>query len=381
MDEVKKDESSAGKKDVPVIGDIISDKKDSSEDKKPSFEHKHEEVHKHHEHHHHMSHHENHSSGEDMTSKLRKNPWIISTVVLAVVVLVLLIGGVGGGSANVANQDQVTQRVLDFLNTQVPEGVTYVNTTLNGGLYEILVNYQGTQVPVYVTADGENLVQGVTPFSVVEQYAELDNSTSEPVEVSIGNAPVLGDASAPVTVVEFTDFSCPFCAAASGDNGELNAMMKQNQPTWEPIVTNMIKDYVDTGKVKFVVKYSFGHSGGHPAQLVAWCLNDQNSDLFWEFYSKAFALYDQQKTTQDVEDLTKMEDLAKGLGGVDINALDTCVTSGKYDSRFDAEQAEGQSYGVQGTPAFFVNGKLISGAVPYSQMKAAIDEELANTGA
>ena len=191
---------------------------------------------------------------------------------------------------------------------------------------------------------------------------------AQTASVEVGNSPVIGDEDAKVTVIEFSDFSCPFCAAASGDNADMTAYMKQNSPSWEPIVTNMMKDYVQTGKVKFAVKYSRGHSGGHPAQLVAWCLNDQN--LYWEFYPQAFA------HQEDVEDLAKMKTLAQSISGVNMASLQTCLDSGKYDSRFDSEQAEGSAAGVRGTPAFFVNGKLISGAVPYSQVKAAIEAEL-----
>lgn len=191
----------------------------------------------------------------------------------------------------------------------------------------------------------------------------------------MNDAPTLGSNDAPVTVVEFSDFSCPYCAMASGDNEQYLAYAKQNfGASWEPIVTNLIKDYVDTGKVKFVSKYMMGHSGGHPAQLVGWCLEDQSSDLFWKFYPAAFA--DQQ----DVEDLAKMKDLAKGLGA-DMTELQSCLDSNKYQSRFDTEQSEGIAVGVRGTPAFIVGksdgqGTLISGAVPYSQVKQAVEAAL-----
>ena len=193
---------------------------------------------------------------------------------------------------------------------------------------------------------------------------------AQKAEINIGDAPVIGDKNAKVTVVKFSDFSCPFCAAASGDNEQLISYMKQRNPSWEPIVTNMMKDYVETGKVRFAVKYMMGHSGGKPAQLVAWCLNDQSADLYWKFYSQAFVQQD------NVEDLAKMTTLAKTIGG-DMAKLQKCLDSKKYDSRFDREQNEGRQAGAQGTPAFFVNGQLISGAVPYSQMKQAIDSALA----
>ena len=206
--------------------------------------------------------------------------------------------------------------------------------------------------------------------SLTGNAIKAQNLPSQTASVEVGDSPVIGDENAKVTVIEFSDFSCPFCAAASGDNAELSAYMKQNSPSWEPIVTNLMKDYVQTGKVRFAVKYSMGHSGGHPAQLVAWCLQDQNADLYWKFYPQAFA------HQADVEDLAKMKALAQGISGVNMASLQTCLDSGKYNSRFDSEQAEGSAAGVRGTPAFFVNGKLISGAVPYSQVKAAVEAAL-----
>lgn len=197
---------------------------------------------------------------------------------------------------------------------------------------------------------------------------DVQTAPSAPVKLSIGSAPVIGNENAPVTIVEFSDFSCPYCAAASGDNPQIVASAKQSfGPSWEPIVSNVMKDYVDTGKVRFAVKYTKGHSGGNPAQSVAWCLNDQK--LYWKFYPEAFA------KQSDVEDLSKMKDLAKSLGA-DMNLLETCLSSKKYDAKFDSDSNEGIKAGVQGTPAFFINGKLVSGAVPYAQVKKLIDAEL-----
>lgn len=224
----------------------------------------------------------------------------------------------------------------------------------------------------------ENNTTGKVVNNVVNTQNNNPSGINSPVEITLdSDTPTIGDKNAPVTVVEFSDFSCPFCAAASGDNEQLNAYMKQRDSSWEPIATNLIKDYVNSGKVKFAVKFSFGHSGGHPAQLVAWCLNDQSSDLYWKFYPKAFADYDlNNQGTQAVEDISKMKDIAKSIGA-DMTKLESCLNSNKYSSRFDSEQAQGQASGVQGTPAFFVNGQLVEGAVPYSQIKALIDSELA----
>lgn len=296
-------------------------------------------------------------------SRMKKNPWILSTIVLAVIVVVLFF--VKSGSASVSEQE-AGSKLVGFLNNQVGGGVTLDSVSKDKGMYKVIVNYQGNAVPLYVTLDGSSFASSLQAFD------SQGSAPSEPVDISVGDSPVIGLASAPVTVIEFSDFSCPFCAAASGDNAEMVAYMKQNSPSWEPIVTNMMRDYVETGKVRFAVKYSMGHSGGKPAQLVAWCLNEQNSDLYWKFYPKAFENQD------DVEDLDKMKTLGLSVGGNSVQ-LQSCLDSGRYESRFELEQNEASAAGASGTPAFFVNGRVISGAVPYSEFKAIVEEELSKT--
>lgn len=196
------------------------------------------------------------------------------------------------------------------------------------------------------------------------------------VQMDIGDAPVLGDANAPVTVIEFSDFSCPYCAMASGDNPDLLAYAKQNfGQSWEPIIPNLISNYVDTGKVKLAVKYAYGHSGGNAAQLVSWCLEDQGH--YWDFYPLAYANQD------DVEDQSKMVSLASTIDGVNVSTLQSCLDSGKYQARLDQELNEGRAAGVTGTPTFLIGNEkdgylAVVGAQPFSQFETVVDSELSN---
>lgn len=139
-----------------------------------------------------------------------------------------------------------------------------------------------------------------------------------------------------------------------------------------------MKEYVATGKVKMAFKYTMGHTGGHPAHIVGWCLNDQSSDLFWKFYPQAFA------NQNDVENLTKMIALAKTLGA-DMTKLQSCIDSNKYDSRFAAEQNQGAQLGIAGTPGFIVGksdgstqANIVRGADAYSNFKQLVDAQLAS---
>lgn len=189
------------------------------------------------------------------------------------------------------------------------------------------------------------------------------------IPLQIGNSPILGNSSAPVTIYEFSDFSCPYCAAANGLNENAISVLKAMDSSWQAPVPNIIKDYVETGKVKIVFKYYMVHQESKPAYLVAMALYDQNPELFWKFQELAFA------NQNDVSDLAKMEDLAKSLGA-NIQKLQLDINSGIYDSRLADSMNMGKSNGVTGTPTFFINGKSIIGAKSYPAFKEIIDKEL-----
>src|SRR3989344_9693490 len=172
-----------------------------------------------------------------------------------------------------------------------------------------------------------------------------NGGTGEFVKLEIGNAPTLGAVDAPVIIYEFSDFSCPVCAVAAGaaDSG---------RDGWVAPLPALKEKYVDTDKVRIVFKYYPGHGSGNAAHLVGWCLNDQGK--FWEFHDKAFA---QQS---DVASLSKMKDIARNLGA-DMERLDACIDAGTYAPLLKEDAAMGNANGVRGTPAFFVNGKMIEG--------------------
>ncbi len=165
---------------------------------------------------------------------------------------------------------------------------------------------------------------------------------------------VKGDATAPVTIIEFTDFQCPSCQKAWG-------VMKQVET-----------DYVAKGKVKLVFK-NFPLDIVHPmAQASAQageCAHEQ--DKFWEYQDKLFA--NQQSLSND-----NLKKWAKEVG-LDESKFNSCFDSKKYESEVAKDQQEGLKAGVQGTPAFLINGQLYSGALPYAQFKQLIEAELAKT--
>lgn len=175
---------------------------------------------------------------------------------------------------------------------------------------------------------------------------------SGPVDVSLDDDPVLGDADAKVTIVEFSDYECPFCGR----------YFTQTYP-------QLKKDYVDTGKVKIVFRdYPLPfHSNAQKAAEAAECADDQGK--FWEMHNKLFS-------NQQALDVASLKKYAGELA-LDQTKFDECLDSGKYESEVQNDLSQGGSYGVSGTPSFFVNGIMLVGAQPYSEFKKLIDAELA----
>jgi protein-disulfide isomerase len=165
---------------------------------------------------------------------------------------------------------------------------------------------------------------------------------------SLTNSPSKGPANAPIEMIEFSDFQCPFCLRAN------------------PTVTQVLNTYGD--RIHFVYRHYPlpGHPNARPAAEAAACAGEQGK--FWPYHDRLFA--DQTKLTD--ADLKKT---AADLG-LDAAKFGACVDSHKYKSAIDADVAAGQDVGVDGTPAFFVNGRLLSGAQPFELFKKLIDEEL-----
>lgn len=192
---------------------------------------------------------------------------------------------------------------------------------------------------------------------------------TESLSLQIGNSPVLGDVNAPVTIYEFSDFSCPFCSAAEGYNEQVMNALKSRKPGWEAPMPAIKENYIETGEVKIVFKYYPGHGTALAAHAVALGLNEQNSTLFWTFAEEAFSL------SEGLNDLEEMKTLAEEVGG-DLEALNEYIDSGRYEEqlREDIEMATNNS--VSGTPLFFINGERVIGAQSFDTFQDIIEEEL-----
>src|SRR3989344_1230452 len=292
--------------------------------------------------------------------RIKKDPWVFSTLILGVILIVLIVllalgkvsfAGVSGGSIN---GDDAGIKVADFLNARVGGGVTYDSYEDLGDIYQVNVNYQNQVVPVFVTKDGEYFVQAAVPLDgnvTTGNNTNTNTNTNEAIEVSVDDDAFIGEENAPVTIVEFSDYQCPFC-----------------ERFYLQTLDQLKKEYIDTGKVKLVYRdfpLDF-HPNAQKAAEAAECAGEQNK--YFQMHDKLF----ENQVALDTDDLKKY---AKDIG-LNTAQFNTCLDTGKMASEVESDYQEGVNYGVSGTPAFFINGKLIEGAQPFSVFKQAIDAEL-----
>jgi protein-disulfide isomerase len=179
------------------------------------------------------------------------------------------------------------------------------------------------------------------------------------VFIGVDDDPVLGSPDAKVLIIEFGDYQCPSC-----------------RQFWKDIEPRLKKDYIDTGKVKLVFR-DFPLMQIHPEALMAAnavnCAGEQGK--YWQFHDKVFR--EQYNRGDDIIRM-KAADLKKWAKeiGVDQAKFDQCLDSEKFKSEVLKDKADGDAAGVQGTPTFFINGRVMGGAQQYPEYKKLIDELL-----
>jgi protein-disulfide isomerase len=164
--------------------------------------------------------------------------------------------------------------------------------------------------------------------------------------------PSVGNASAPVTIVEFSDFQCPFCQSVA-------PTLKRVRETYGDKVRIVWKDFPLTQI----------HPQAFKAGEAAHCAGEQGK--FWEYHDRLFA---NQQALQPADLKKYGADL-----GLDAAKFNACVDSSKYGDRVRAGVEQGSKLGVNSTPTLYINGRVLSGAQPYETFVTVIDEELSRT--
>ncbi|ADO71429.1 DsbA family protein [Stigmatella aurantiaca] len=203
------------------------------------------------------------------------------------------------------------------------------------------------------------LASGVKPENlyakIMEDAANAPPPSAEPAEaepavqkIEVGNAPVKGPANAPVTIVAFSDFECPFCSRVV------------------PTLKQLEEGYKGKIRVAFKNQPLPFHANAKPAAAAALAAHEQGK--FWEYHDKLFA-------NQKALDRASLERYAEELK-LDMGKFKAALDSNKFDAQITADSTEGTRVGANGTPTFFINGRTLVGAQPADAFKRVIDEEL-----
>lgn len=216
----------------------------------------------------------------------------------------------------------------------------------------------------YNSSAGKNIADSGKTIAGQQQE---NNQVSDFTKVSVDDDPVLGDKNAPLTLIEFSDYECPFC-----------------KRSFDQVLTELKKNYIDTGKVKLVFRdlpLSF-HANAHKEAQAAECVRDQGGDeTYFKYHDQIF-----ERTTSNGTGLAlnQLPVIAKSLN-LDVAVFQQCLDSNKYKAEVDNDLADAARVGASGTPTYFIgqssndgiiNGKVIIGAQPFSAFKAVIDELL-----
>ena len=235
-------------------------------------------------------------------------------------------------------------------------GITII-ATFFAGVY--VSNFDSNQV------SEEELQEAISKLELKLLQNQLPTGQPTPiVKISADDDPVIGDHDAPISIIEFSDFQCPFCAR----------FHIQTLPS-------ILEEYVDQGKVKLIFRdfpIQNIHPNALPASVAAECANEQGK--FKEMHDK---LFDNQKEWSGLETANAMLLFSQYAleTGLEQEIFDSCLTSGKYIEEIRNDLNDGRDYGVSGTPGFFIGNDQIGyvelkGAQPFESFKKVIDAQL-----
>ncbi len=238
---------------------------------------------------------------------------------------------------------------------QKEETVTINKTTLWKGISGVL----GLLLVISVFTGGFGLGNNSPTAAAVGVPVPSRAAPSAPsagvtdMKVLADDDPFMGEDNAPVTIVEFSDYECPFCARF-----------------YQQTLPQIKSEYIDTGKVKFVYRdFPLGfHQQAEPAALAANCAGEQGK--YFEFHDKIF--------NNDGAAGKSSTDYKKWAQELSLNVAkwETCLSDPKQKQEIQKDLADGSAAGVAGTPGFIINGKLVSGAQPFSVFQQVIEAEL-----
>jgi hypothetical protein len=275
--------------------------------------------------------------GSSLTDKIRENPWIVSTLVLGILVAIFLIsdfsGSTTGAYGAVADKDVVQAKVMEFVNAQVTEPVEVVSTNVKNGLYEIVVKYQGNDIPLYATLDGVNLVQGVTPIDTLLAAAATQNDTGA-TDTTATNVP-----KSDKPVVEAFVFSyCPYGL--------------QFEKALFPVY-DLLKNKADINIV-FIGAMHGEHEKTESLRQIS-ILKLYNKDKLFSYLKEFDTNTDLGSCGSDATCIDKYLPAIYTKLGIDKAKVDSYMKT-NAEALYNADVARASQLGISGSPTFVING-------------------------
>jgi len=284
------------------------------------------------------------------------NTWQITTMVLAVLFVLSLFNVFSFSSGN-----KITGNAVVFINENLLDGTSQAvlqNTEKVSGVYKVSMLIDNQPFESYITMDGKLLFPTAVPLD--SEIQAVQNTQPQIIDVEAADGPFLGPEDSENVVIVFSDFECPFCGLAF-DDAAGKARFGQSYEAAVPILEQLAEE----GKIKFVYRHfplSF-HPNAMNAALASECANEQ--DMFWKYHDLLFM-------NQDALVLNDLKQYASDLG-LNTVQFNECLDSKKHSDKINKDIADGSSYGVSGTPAFFVNGYLLEGSQPFSKFEPALN--------
>lgn|SRR3989338_400013 len=212
----------------------------------------------------------------------------------------------------------------------------FLSKEIKGGGLTVKTNNQ----PTANVNTGNNIVQPNT-------------NAGQPINIAVtASDHILGNKNAPIKLIEYSDFQCPFCSA------------------FYPTVAQALKEYCS--KIAFIYRHfplDSLHPEARPSAEASECAFEQQGDEgFFKFHDSLF-------TNQDKLGADYYKQLAQEMD-LNMTKFNDCVSSRKYQQKVEDQYQSGLNYGVNGTPGSFINGTSVRGAVPYANLKQIIDSEL-----
>ena len=216
------------------------------------------------------------------------------------------------------------------------------------------------------TVTQSELQQAISGLEAKLERAQVQPSPTapKPIIISADDDPIRGDPNAPISIIEFSDFQCPFCAR----------FHEQTLPA-------LMEEYIEAGKVNFVYRdfpIQSIHPNALPAAVASECAHEQGK--YWEYHD---TLFEQQSSWARLDSNTAIETFSQYAQNIELEMeqFNSCLASGKYLQEVQNDLSDGRDYDITGTPGFFIGNEEIgfvklNGAQPFDSFKRVIDAQL-----